>query len=160
MIVGVKEDFIQKYGLSAMILEKACGFPAEMLLVVSALETGWGRRVIGNALFGIKNLDWIPGHVIFKTTEYENGERVEKEEKFESFQDPTQSMACYVAKISTETRYKKAWGERYSPFDFFYEVAKAGYATDPLYAWKLSNILEHFPKNWEKLIHAEHEKEE
>jgi flagellar protein FlgJ len=155
--VGVKEDFVRKYGLSAMIIEEACDFPAVILLVVSALETGWGRRVVDNNLLGIKKLDLIPGHVIIQTKEYENGEMVKKEERFQSFQDPTQSMVCYVAKICKETRYKKAWKERHSPFVFFSEIADAGYATDPLYAWKLENILTHFPKNWERLIYEKEE---
>ncbi len=86
--VGVKEDFVRKYGLSAMIIEEACDFPAVILLVVSALETGWGRRVVDNNLLGIKKLDLIPGHVIIQTKEYENGEMVKKEERFQSFQDP------------------------------------------------------------------------
>jgi flagellar protein FlgJ len=155
--MGVKEDFVRKYGLSAVIVERACDISAEILLVVSALETGWGRRVIGDNLFGIKKLDWIPGHVIFQTKEYENGEMVEKEERFQSFQDPTQSMICYVAKICKETRYLEAWRYRKKPFKYFQEVAAAGYATDPLYAWKLENILMNFPKNWERLIYEKEE---
>lgn len=158
--MGVKEDFIRKYGLSAVIIGRACDISTEILLVVSALETGWGRRVLGNALFGIKDLDWIPGHVSFKTTEYENGECVEREERFEDFEDPTQSMACYVAKIRTEPRYSEAWRYRKKPFKYFQEVAVAGYATDPLYAWKLENILTYFPKNWRSLVQKHKEEEE
>ena len=61
--LGVKMDFIKKYRCDAILVGLACDFPPVILLVQAALETGWGKHVIENNLFGIKDVPWIPGSV-------------------------------------------------------------------------------------------------
>lgn len=145
--VGVKMDFIEKYRDDAILVGLACDFPPVILLVQAALETGWGKHIVSNNLFGIKDVPWLPGSVEATTTEYD-GEWVIETHTFETFTSPLQSMLAYVVKISQDERYKAAWVHRHDPILYFQEIHKAGYATDPDYAKKLASIYESFP-DWE-----------
>ena len=69
--VGIKLDFIEKYRDDAILVGLACDFPPIILLVQAALETGWGRHMISNNLYGIKDVPWLPGSEAASTTEYD-----------------------------------------------------------------------------------------
>jgi len=146
--MGVKMDFIGKYRDDAILVGLACDFPPVILLVQAALETGWGRYIVSNNLFGIKDVPWIPGSVEATTTEYD-GEWKTEVHRFETFDSPLQSMLAYIVKIRTEQRYHRAWLLRHEPLLYFEAIHKAGYATDPDYAKKLERIYQTFP-DWEE----------
>jgi len=147
--VGVKMDFIEKYRDDAILVGLACDFPPVILLVQAALETGWGKHVIENNLFGIKDVPWIPGSVEATTTEYD-GEWKTETHSFETFTSPLQSMLAYIVKISDKKgRYVEAWDVRKNPVKYFEKLQEAGYATDPDYAKKLERIYQTFP-DWEE----------
>ena len=146
--MSVKMDFIKTHRDDAILVGLACDFPPVILLVQAALETGWGRHVVSNNLYGIKDVPWLPGSVEATTTEFD-GEWVIETHTFETFTSPLQSMLAYVVKISQEERYKAAWVHRHDPIIYFQEIHKAGYATDPDYAKKLERIYETFPE-WEE----------
>ena len=148
MPMGVKMDFIEKYRDDAILVGLACDFPPVILLVQAALETGWGRYIVSNNLFGIKDVPWIPGSVEATTTEYD-GEWKTEVHRFETFDSPLQSMLAYIVKIRTEQRYHRAWLLRHEPLLYFEAIHKAGYATDPDYAKKLERIYQTFP-DWEE----------
>lgn len=145
--MGIKLDFIKKYRSDAILVGLACDFPPVILLVQAALETGWGRHMVGNNLFGIKDVPWIPGSVEKETTEFYTVWKTETH-SFETFDSPIQCMVAYVVKIRTEPRYSTAWKYRHEPTTYFEELQKAGYATDPDYAKKLVRIFDTFPE-WE-----------
>ena len=146
--MSVKMDFIKTHRDDAILVGLACDFPPVILLVQAALETGWGKHVISNNLYGIKDVPWIPGSVEATTTEYDGEWKIETH-SFETFASPLQSMLAYVVKISQEERYKAAWVHRHDPILYFQEIHKAGYATDPDYAKKLERIYQTFP-DWEE----------
>lgn len=145
--MSVKMDFIEKYRDDAILVGLACDFPPVVLLVQAALETGWGKHVVANNLFGIKDVPWLPGSIEATTTEF-NGEWVIETHTFETFTSPLQSMLAYIVKISQDERYHRAWLLRHEPLLYFDAIHKAGYATDPDYAKKLISIYESFP-DWE-----------
>ena len=145
--MSVKMDFIEKYRDDAILVGLACDFPPVVLLVQAALETGWGRHIVANNLFGIKDVPWLPGSIEATTTEF-NGEWVIETHTFETFTSPLQSMLAYIVKISQDERYHRAWLLRHEPLLYFDAIHKAGYATDPDYAKKLISIYESFP-DWE-----------
>ena len=146
--MSVKMDFIKTYRDDAILVGLACDFPPVILLVQAALETGWGRYIVSNNLYGIKDVPWLPGSVEAMTTEYDGEWKIETH-SFETFTSPLQSMLAYVVKISQEERYKAAWVHRHDPILYFQEIHKAGYATDPDYAKKLERIYQTFP-DWEE----------
>jgi len=143
--MSVKMDFIKTYRDDAILVGLACDFPPVILLVQAALETGWGKHVIENNLFGIKDVPWISGSVEACTTEYDGVWKTETH-SFETFDSPIQCMVAYVVKIRTEPRYSTAWKYRHEPVAYFEELQKAGYATDPDYSKKLARIYETFPE--------------
>jgi len=145
--MSVKMDFIEKYRDDAILVGLACDFPPVILLVQAALETGWGKHIVSNNLYGIKDVPWLPGSIEATTTEF-NGEWVIETHTFETFTSPLQSMLAYIVKISQDERYHRAWLLRHEPLLYFDTIHKAGYATDPDYAKKLISIYESFP-DWE-----------
>ena len=105
----------------------------ELIVSVSALETGWGKSVKGNNYFGIKG----KGQVIV-THEVINGSRVRVKASFrtyESFRESTQDFILLMEK----PRYK-AVREANGILDQAFELQRAGYATDPKYAIKILSI--------------------
>ena len=145
--MGIKLDFIKKYRGDAILVGLACDFPPIILLVQAALETGWGKHMVGNNLFGIKDVSWLPGSAEATTTEFD-GEWKTEVHHFETFDSPLQSMLAYIVKIRTEERYRRAWIFRCEPLFYVDAIQEAGYATDPDYAKKLTSIYESFP-DWE-----------
>jgi len=151
---GIKDVFIDRYGFDAWLVELATGFPAELLLAQSALETGWGRYVEGHNLFGIKDVPWDPGAVESETTEYIEGAASRIKAQFEDFKSPLHAMLVYVALLRHSDRYKEAWKKALEKdIEGFCEaIQKAGYATDPKYAKKLYAVYRSLPRDWRMKI--------
>lgn len=153
--MGVKRDFIRKYGRDAIYVAAACDFPAISLLVQAALETGWGRHMVGNNLYGIKFNpadEWAVPADATTTSEYEDGAWKTIEAVFSSYDSPIQSMLALIVKLKTEPRYERAWLFRHDPEVFFDELREAGYATDPQYALKLKQIYNAWPLDWKEVL--------
>jgi len=129
---------------------RATGFPADILLAHAALETGWGRHVPENNLFGIKDVPWDEGEFKAETKEAHEARLVSIVASFEDFESPLDSMICYIGLLRTLPRYRKAWNHaiKGEAIEFFHALQKAGYATDPLYASKLIAVWKSLPKNW------------
>jgi len=151
--VSAKEAFIRKYGRAA--LEAAERFDpqnaktlARIMLAQAALETGWGRHVPGNNLFGIKDPKGTP----LQTKEFVDGKERTVTERFAAYNSPKESMEAYLALVSRAPRYRKAWESRTDPQKYFEELQKAGYATDPEYARKALAAYNSIPNDWEKLV--------
>ena len=47
-------EFIAQILPGAQACQRATGIPASITIAQAALETGWGKDVMGNNLFGIK----------------------------------------------------------------------------------------------------------
>ena len=143
--------FQQKLGAAADAVSQASGIPAKFMLGQAALETGWGKREIHNAdgsashnLFGIKaGADWKGKVASAVTTEYVDGKPQTKVEKFRSYDSYADSMRDYANMISTHPRYSKVMAQTQDAAGFAHGLQKAGYATDPFYATKLSRIIKH-----------------
>jgi len=129
---------------------RATGFPADILLAHAALETGWGRHVPENNLFGIKDIPWDEGEFKAETKEAHEARLVSIVASFEDFESPLDSMICYIGLLRTLPRYRKAWNHaiKGEAIEFFHALQEAGYATDPLYASKLIAVWKSLPENW------------
>lgn len=148
--MGIKEEFIARYGPYALKVARATGFPADALLAHAALETGWGRHVPKHNLFGIKDLSWDPGEFEANTKEYEQARLINIVARFEDFESPLDSMVCYIGLLRTLPRYRRAWNHaiRGEIVEFFKSLQEAGYATDPFYSNKLIAVWKSLPSNW------------
>ncbi|PLV59338.1 glycoside hydrolase family 73 protein [Thermotoga sp. KOL6] len=131
----MKEKFLNKFSQTAILLGRLIEMDPKILLAQSALETGWGKHVVGNNLFGIKKLPWLAGGVKAKTKEF-NG--IEIHDVFQVFDCPENSMIAYLVLI--KECYNRAWKMRANPERYFELLQELGYATDPKYAQKCLNV--------------------
>jgi flagellar protein FlgJ len=143
--------FQDKLADAAEEAEKATGVPAKFMMGQAALETGWGKRVIrnhdgssSNNLFGIKAGPGWKGKVATAvTTEYVNGKPHSRVEKFRSYASHADAFKDYARMLSNNPRYEKVLAHGGDAATFAHGLQRAGYATDPQYAAKLSRIIKH-----------------
>jgi flagellar protein FlgJ len=143
--------FQEKLADAAEEAEQATGVPAKFMLGQAALETGWGKRMIRNAdgtssnnLFGIKaGADWKGKVANAVTTEYVNGKPHTRVEKFRAYDSHADAFKDYANMIGKNPRYEKVLQHGGDASTFAHGLQRAGYATDPQYAAKLSRIIKH-----------------
>jgi flagellar protein FlgJ len=141
--------FQEKLHVHAAEAERATGVPAKFMLGQAALESGWGKRMIRNAdgtnsnnLFGIKAGPGWKGKVATAvTTEYINGRPHTKVEKFRAYDTPADSFKDYANMLAKNPRYEKVLASGGDATAFAQGLQRAGYATDPMYAAKLTRII-------------------
>lgn len=143
------KDFVDKLWPHAVEASKALGVPAHFLIGQAALESGWGKRQIQSAdgknsynLFGIKaNAKWGGATVAAATTEYANGVQQGKQEQFRAYGSYADSFKDYAALLQSSARYQGVLGQGMDAAGFARVLQQAGYATDPMYASKLTRVL-------------------
>jgi flagellar protein FlgJ len=143
--------FQDKLSVHAAEAERSTGIPAKFMLGQAALETGWGKREIknpdgsnSNNLFGIKaGPGWKGKVATATTTEYVNGVPHTKVEKFRAYESYADSFKDYAKLITNNPRYDKVLANAKDATGFAHGLQRAGYATDPLYAAKLTRIINH-----------------
>jgi flagellar protein FlgJ len=141
--------FVARHGQAATRVASEVGIPASFMLGQAGHETGWGRGEIKNAdgsnsfnLFGIKATGGWKGKVAeVTTTEYVNGEAQKVTAKFRAYDSYEDSFRDYARLVSTSPRYQGAMQNLGSAQAFASQLQKAGYATDPQYAAKLSRAI-------------------
>jgi flagellar protein FlgJ len=124
------------------------GVDPRYLVAQAALETGWGKSVMraqdgssSHNLFGIKAGDsWKGNSARAITSEFRNGEMVKETAQFRSYDSYKDSFHDLVTLLQTNNRYQDVVKSADNPEQFVRELQKAGYATDPDYASKISQI--------------------
>ena len=93
-------------------------------------------------LFGIKaGAGWTGKVAEVTTTEYTNGVAQKTVARFRAYDSYEESFHDYAKMISSSPRYAQAKLQTASPQAFASSLQKAGYATDPDYAQKLSRTI-------------------
>lgn len=129
---------------------RATGIPAKFMLGQAALESGWGKREIVAAdgtpshnLFGIKAGGGWKGRVVeTATTEYVDGVAQRKIEKFRAYDSYAAAFQDYARLLSNNPRYRNVIANAQDAAGFAQGLQRAGYATDPHYAAKLTRIIQ------------------
>jgi flagellar protein FlgJ len=124
------------------------GVDPRYLVAQAALETGWGKSVMraqdgssSHNLFGIKaTSSWQGDSARAITSEFRNGEMVKETAQFRSYDSYKDSFHDLVTLLQTNNRYQDVVKSADNPEQFVRELQKAGYATDPDYANKISQI--------------------
>ncbi|EOA05570.1 flagellar assembly peptidoglycan hydrolase FlgJ [Herbaspirillum sp. BH-1] len=143
------EAFQNRLQADAEIASKMTGIPAKFMLAQAALETGWGKKEIiardgrsAHNLFGIKATGNWTGKVVEATTiEYINGKPQKRVEKFRAYDSYADAFKDYANLLRSNPRYEKVLASAQDAHGFAYGLQRAGYATDPHYAEKLSRII-------------------
>ncbi len=148
----VTNGFIDKMMPHAAAASRASGIPAQFIVAQAALETGWGRAEPRGAdgqpshnIFGIKaGSNWTGPTAEATTTEYVDGVAQKRTERFRAYGSYAEAFKDYANLIAGNPRYAAVLGAR-DPVAFAQGMARAGYATDPAYADKLTRIINTLP---------------
>jgi flagellar protein FlgJ len=146
-----RDAFVQHLSGTAERVAQESGIPAAFMLGQAGHETGWGKSAIRKAdgsdsfnLFGIKATKGWTGKVAeVTTTEYIDGQPRKVTAKFRAYDSYEDSFRDYARLIKESPRYEKAESVAKTGSAVAYAAAlqKAGYATDPEYARKLSGAI-------------------
>ena len=146
---GNQTEFVQRHTAAAAAVEQSSGLPSGYMLGQAGHETGWGRHEIamkGGApsfnLFGIKaGAGWTGKVAEVATTEFVNGAAQKVMAKFRAYGSYEESFRDYARLITQSPRYAQASQQTASVQGYTKGLQRAGYATDPDYAAKLSRAI-------------------
>lgn len=145
-----KKSFINTLMPYAKKVAQALGVSPAVLVAQSALETGWGKKIISGSdnqssfnLFNIKaNNSWQGDKVAKDSLEIEDGVGIKRRANFRAYKSVEDSFSDYQNFISDNQRYQGALQEGTNPERYIQELQEAGYATDPQYAEKIKKIMQ------------------
>jgi len=145
-----QSNFVERHLQAASRVEQQTGIPASFMVGQAGHETGWGKSEIkmrggqpSYNLFGIKaDANWKGKVAEVTTTEYVGGVERKQVAKFRAYNSYDESFQDYAKLITQSPRYAKVDAQNSSAFAFASGLQKAGYATDPNYAAKLSRAIE------------------
>lgn len=146
---GDSKAFLAQLSLPAQLASQQSGVPHHLILAQAALESGWGQRQIRREngepsynLFGVKaSGNWKGPVTEITTTEYENGEAKKVKAKFRVYSSYLEALSDYVGLLTRNPRYA-AVTTAASAEQGAQALQDAGYATDPHYARKLTNMIQ------------------
>ena len=144
-----QQEFLRMHQQSAAGAEAATGIPASFMVAQAAHESGWGRREIRNAdgssahnLFGIKaGASWTGQVAAVTTTEVIDGQPRKVVAKFRAYASYDESFRDYAKLMKDNPRYARVVTAGNSAEGFAQGLQRAGYATDPAYADKLTRVI-------------------
>lgn len=147
--LSTPQAFVQNVWPHAQQAARDLGVRPEVLVAQAALETGWGRSVMQQAdgssshnLFGIKaSAGWDGPQVSVPTLEYADGIAVRTRASFRAYGSFADSFNDYVDFLKSNPRYRDALAQADNPAAFADALQRAGYATDPAYAQKITAIV-------------------
>jgi len=142
-------EFVARHSAAATQVERASGIPSGFMLGQAGHETGWGKHEIKMAggansfnLFGIKaGTGWSGKVAEVTTTEFINGAAQKVVAKFRAYTSFEESFKDYARLITQSPRYAQVSQQTGSVQAFTSGLQRAGYATDPDYAAKLSRAI-------------------
>lgn len=150
---ATQAGFVAQHERAAQAVAADSGIPAGFMLGQAAHESGWGRREIRNAdgssahnLFGIKaDASWKGAVAEVVTTEYVDGVARKQTAKFRAYDSYEDSFRDYARLIRQSPRYQQAYQQALAGSQnaqgFAQGLQRAGYATDPEYAAKLTRVI-------------------
>jgi len=145
-------NFINKYRTYFGSAEASFGVPAQVLLAMSAIETGWGTSEFfknTNNMFGLKAKTPYDNASTIISPEYEKKRKIYKASEFKKYNSFIESIYDTCLRISNNAIYKE-------PYNFFnkylvthrkvylnegIDLLAVKWATDPNYGDKIKNIL-------------------
>jgi flagellar protein FlgJ len=145
-----KREFITRVAEHAKAAELATGVPAKFMIGQAALESGWGKKEIKDStgqsafnVFGLKATGkWTGPTVEVTTTEFINGVASKVVEKFRAYASYAEGFADYAKLIANSPRYANVMKTARQGVESFAQgLQRAGYATDPAYAAKLTKVI-------------------
>ena len=150
---GESEEFLYKEASTfdkphAVEAANTIGVPPQFLVAHSALESAWGKSEIHTTdgapscnLFGVKaGRTWQGPSVEVQTTEYVDGVAQVSRERFRVYGSYDEAFSDYASRLRNTSRFSGVLGQQ-DGAQFARSLQQSGYATDPMYADKLSRII-------------------
>ena len=138
------QEFISKIAMAAQFSAQQTGVPASISIAQAALESGWGESGLtkaGNNLFGIKaDSRWRGATLTLDTKEFLKGQWVVVPAKWRKYPSWQASIDDHATFLKSNPRYSPCFQCSTSEA-FARALAKAGYATDPIYADKVISVM-------------------
>ena len=147
--LSASEQFIRKHQAAAQEAQASTGMAASHILGQAALESGWGKHEIrmkdgtpSHNLFGIKaTASWKGKVAEVTTTEYIGGVAHKVTAKFRAYDSYADAFKDHARLLSQSPRYSQTVAQADTASGFAKGLQKAGYATDPAYADKLTQVI-------------------
>jgi len=141
--------FVDRMWGAASNAQRATGVPAGFIVGQAALESGWGRHELKYAdgrtsfnLFGIKaGSGWKGATVDATTTEFVDGRMIKTVERFRAYGSYEEAFTDWSRLMASNPRYAGVLSAGGSVESFAKNMQRAGYATDPHYASKLTSTI-------------------
>ena len=136
-----RQNFVATLAPLLQSAAQSLGVSPNVLLAQAALESGWGRSMPGNNLFGVKaGAGWDGDTVQAHTHEASANGAVGETAQFRAYPSLAAAVADYVQLIARNARYRAALGAGTDPLAYGQALVAGGYATDPDYASKLAVV--------------------
>ena len=143
------DKFVENLWPHAQQAGEKLGVDPRAILAQAALETGWGKYPMAKGdgspsynLFGIKaDQRWSGDKALVKTLEFRDGVAQQERAAFRAYDSFAQSFDDYADFLQSSERYQNALTAGDDAAMFAAYLQKGGYATDPHYADKITNIL-------------------
>ncbi|MFG6448141.1 flagellar assembly peptidoglycan hydrolase FlgJ [Roseateles sp. BYS180W] len=143
------QSFILKHDASARYAQAKTGIPASFMIAQAAHESGWGKREIMQAdgstshnIFGIKaGANWKGKVAEVQTTEYIDGKPQRVTARFRAYSSYAEAFKDYAQLLTSNDRYRDVVAKAGNAQSFAQGLQRAGYATDPEYANKLTRVI-------------------
>ncbi len=143
-----RDEFVREVWPHAEAAARQLGVDPRAVVAHAALETGWGKSLPADRdgrtsfnLFGIKATRGWRGAVAGSSTiEFEGGLPARRVERFRAYDSIGASFRDYANLLQTSSRYAAVRNVGSDITAFASGLQRAGYATDPDYANKLTAV--------------------
>lgn len=151
MPIVTSDSFLDYASEMAVESMESTHMSAALQTAQAILETGWGQSVpvdkytgqFSHNLFGIKG-EGTAGSVISNTWEVYNGVSFRIDDYFRAYSNVEEAWADHKEFLLNLSRYETFRSVMYDCAEGAWALKRAGYATDPLYAIKLLDIINRY----------------
>ncbi len=142
------QAFVDDIWPHAVEASRKTGIPPQFMVAQAALETGWGEKVLrrddGSSSYNLFNIkagaSWNGDTVGRSVTEYAGTRPYAENARFRSYNSYAEAFRDYAGLLANSPRYAAVMGQT-DAAGFARGLQQAGYATDPMYADKLTRII-------------------
>lgn len=146
----LRKDFVDKLWPHATTAAQELGVSPHFILGQAALESAWGKSEIRGAdgkqtynVFGVKaGAGWHGAVAEVPTIEYVGGVAQKTTARFRAYSSYAEAFHDYADLLRSNPRYATVLDNAHDADGFAKALQRSGYATDPLYASKLTRILD------------------
>ena len=134
------EEFVAWLAPTAQMICHQYDLPASVCIAQAALESGWGKYIIGQ--FNIFGRKWngVGKYIEVETEEFYDGQWQTIKARFQDYANLAEAVADWCILITVEPVYRTCLEYR-TQVEAFTNIVGPIYATDPEYAAKVLSTI-------------------